>query len=66
MALFRKSHLIAYRKRLELQLSILELATVFNETEKQDLANIYLQLIAICDKAIARNTEKETKPFEVK
>lgn len=56
--------LVEYRQRLELQQStLLSLSLVFNETEKQEVAIIYKELIAICDKAIARNTEKETIPF---
>lgn len=63
MALFKKIDLVQYRHRLELQQSTLHLSLVFNETERQDVAIIYDALIEICDKAIARNTEKETTPF---
>jgi hypothetical protein len=63
MALFKKIDLIAYRQRLELQQSTMHLSLVFNETEKETIAIIYNDLIALCDTAIARNHEKETTPF---
>jgi hypothetical protein len=64
MALFKKIDLVEYRHRLELQQSTLHLSLVFNETERQDVAIIYDELIEICDKAIARNNEKEKPPFQ--
>jgi hypothetical protein len=54
MALFKTIDLVEYVHRLELQQSTLHLSLVFNETEKQDVAIIYQELIAICDKAIDR------------
>lgn len=63
MALFKKIDLEKYRKRVELQLSILHLSLVFNDIEKETVAIIYKDLIEICDKALARNTEQEKPPF---
>jgi N-dimethylarginine dimethylaminohydrolase len=54
MALFKTIDLVEYVHRLELQQSTLHLSLVFNETEKKDVAIIYQELIAICDKAIDR------------
>lgn len=53
MALFNKKDLIAYRERIELQLSVLPISPVLTEVQKENITSIYLQLIAILDEVIA-------------
>jgi hypothetical protein len=57
MALFTKKDLIAYRERVDLQLSILPLSPVFTTAQKQTVAIIYNQLIEILDEAITTQIE---------
>lgn len=57
MALFNRIDLIAYCKLLELQLAILPLSPVLNKTQKELIAVLYKELIAIISEAIAEQTE---------
>ena len=54
MPLFNLKDLTENRERLGLQLELLPLSLVFNETEKQEVAIIYDELITIYDTALAR------------
>lgn len=57
MALFKKIDLIAYRNLIKLQLAILPLSPVLTEVQRKNIANIYVELIAILGEAIAELTE---------
>jgi hypothetical protein len=57
MALFKKVDLIALRKQMDLKKELLPLSLVFNELEKQAVAILLDELIAICDIAIVRDIE---------
>lgn len=54
-----KIDLQAYRDRIERQQSVLRFATVFSESEKEDVQKCYDELIAICDDRMAQ--EKATQ-----
>lgn len=63
MAIFNQIDLIVYTQRIELQKSVLPLATVFNDTQKKEIDSIYEQLLAINYDAIAQFLEVKEPIF---
>lgn len=47
---------IEYKKRINRQSAVLELSTFFTDAEKLDVLDCYKLIEAICNDAIARNT----------
>ena len=61
--LFNQIDLMVYKQRVELQKSILPIATVFNDTQKKEIDSIYKQLLAITHEAMAQFIEVKEPIF---